>query len=97
MRVNKMNKNYLDLTGLEIYDIELKNYIRQQIQDIEASVVQYDTYLDFPSVGSENVIYIDITASEIYRWNEDDLHYYAISTNYNNIEIVNGCPVVTST
>lgn len=89
-----MNKNFLDLTGLGIYDEEIKNYIRQQIQDIGESVMQYDTYLNFPSVGSENVIYIDTTASEVYRWNEDDLHYYAISTNYNNIEIVDGRSVV---
>lgn len=53
-----------------------------------AQVVTKSSYLDFPSVGNESVIYIDKTANKTYRWDDDNLKYYVIGSNYNDIDLI---------
>lgn len=53
-----------------------------------AQVVTMASYLEFPSIGSESVIYIDKEANKTYRWDDSDLKYYVIGSNYNDIETI---------
>ena len=53
-----------------------------------AQVVTRDSYLNFPSIGSESVIYVDKTANKSYRWDDNDLKYYVIGSDYNDIELI---------
>ena len=43
------------------------------------SVKQFPTRLEFPSVGSERFIYIDINNNTSYRWDTDQQKYFPIS------------------
>ena len=43
------------------------------------NIIQKDTFENFPSVGSENSIYVDTTKNEIYYWK--DSKYFKISVN----------------
>lgn len=85
-----MAKEFLDLPGLTVYDEEIKNYIKNY-PFTDTNVVQESTYLNFPSVGSQNVIYIDTTTNQIYRWDDTEAKYYSVVENYSNIRVINGC------
>ena len=61
----------------------------------EASVVNAQTYYDFPSIGRENVIYKAEAEKSIYQWNTTALKYELlgsteISGDLSNIEIIHG-------
>lgn len=47
----------------------------------DTSLVQKDTYLQFPSVGNENNLYIDKSQNTIYRWDSKGLKYYMVGIN----------------
>lgn len=61
----------------------------------EASVVNAQTYYDFPSIGRANVIYKAEAEKSIYQWNTTALKYELlgsteISGDLSNIEIIHG-------
>lgn len=83
----------IDLENLQVYDEEIKKYLMQQvsesIEDI-SMVVQEDTYLSFPLIGSEKTLYIDTTTNQAYRWSDEGLKYYQIGSDWNDIEMIDG-------
>lgn len=78
-------KQYLDFEGLNIVISEVLERI-----DKNNNVVSYSSLAAFPTVGSENTIYIDQSQNDIYRWDDENIKYYRIGTDYENIEIING-------
>lgn len=52
--------------------------------------IQYESKLEFPSIGSEHLIYIDISENATYRWDNANLKYVCIGRDYNEIEIISG-------
>lgn len=82
----------IDLNAYQATNIELKKYIDNEIKkNTDEIVVQKETYLNFPTVGQVNAIYIDTTKKTIYRWNSIDLKYYVVVDSYENIDVINGC------
>lgn len=63
------------------------SWIQITSQPAERTVVR-DTYLNFPAIGDESVIYIDKTANKTYRWDDNSLKYYVIGSDYNDIELI---------
>lgn len=55
-----------------------------------AVVVTKNSYLEFPTIGNKDNIYIDTTKQIIYRWDNIDLKYYKSSQDFDDIEIING-------
>lgn len=53
-------------------------------------IAQHTNYDDFPLAGNESVLYIDRQANRSYRWNQADMHYYVVGSNYDDIVIING-------
>lgn len=53
-------------------------------------IVQTDSITGFPLIGNENLNYIDKSENAMYRWDNEDLKYYCIGRDYNQIEIING-------
>lgn len=51
-------------------------------------VVTKTSYLEFPSIGNESVIYIDKTANRTYRWDDTDFKYYVVGSDYHEIELI---------
>lgn len=52
---------------------------------------QWFTSIDyFPAVGSNNMLYADISTGTIYYWNEDTVSYDRIIGDWTEIESING-------
>lgn len=71
--------------GLNAYHVEMLKYIETQ-----SSVLEYPSSLQFPTIGKEGKIYVDIKNNQSYRWDDENLKYYCIGGNYNDIETING-------
>lgn len=48
-----------------------------------------ETYLDFPSVGGIDTLYIDAGDNAIYRWDDTLSKYFCIGRDYKEIQIIN--------
>lgn len=76
--------------GLEAYHSEIIKYIQDQIEQSRDTVLEYPSSLQFPTLGKENTIYIDVSSDKCYRWDSTDLKYYSLN-DYENIQIIDGC------
>ena len=72
--------NYATLENLERF---LKNS-----KDIFLEKNAYDGIVNFPTVGKDGFIYIDRLANKIYRWDDDNLKYYCVGSDYNEIDLI---------
>lgn len=52
--------------------------------------IQYDSKLNFPNVGSSNLIYVDVEDSASYRWDNTTLSYVCIGRDFEQIEVITG-------
>ncbi len=50
----------------------------------------YNSINEFPTIGKTGVIYIDTSENKLYRWNDTDLKYYCVGSNFEEIEIIFG-------
>ena len=60
------------------------------VEEYGFQVIPATTVFEFPNIGKEHCLYVDTTANKTYRWNNDDLKYYCVGSDYEAIEIVNG-------
>lgn len=56
----------------------------------EFKLVSRNSHTEFPSIGSEDTLYIDKSENKLYRWDAQSLKYEVVGTNYNDITIING-------
>lgn len=54
------------------------------------SILQFKTFGNFPNNGKPNVLYIDQSENTSYRWDQENLKYYIVGTDYNNIKYIQG-------
>ena len=80
------NERVLTESGVITLVEELKKYINAASNVIQ----QYESIYEFPTVGSEKVVYIDKSSSSTYRWDAKALKYYCVGESLSNIEIING-------
>lgn len=81
-----MEKNqFLDYQGLVVTVGELLKRI-----DNCGGTIPYPNLASFPTVGKENILYIDQESNELYRWDDENIKYYRVGTDYHNIEIITG-------
>ena len=69
-----MKEQFLNLQGLT----ELVDYIKKSITD-QQEVIPYASYTLFPTIGKTNAIYVDTTTNAIYRWDDNNIKYYALA------------------
>lgn len=41
--------------------------------------ITYASYTLFPTIGKTNAIYVDTTTNAIYRWDDNNIKYYALA------------------
>lgn len=81
-----IQQQFLNKDGLLTLVDQLKEYI-----DINSILVkQYDSLAEFPTVGDEKYIYIDRSTNKSYRWDDTNVKFYCVGTDYENIEVING-------
>ena len=78
--------SYLDKTGLSTLVDKLKKYIK----DSSDIVKPYSSIYEFPGIGKEKILYIDLSTDTLYRWDDINVKYYCIGSDYNNIKVING-------
>ena len=76
--------------GLEVYHAEIINYIKTHMPSVEDHISVFPSYLQFPTIGKEGEIYIDTNNNKTYRWDDANIKYYCIGSDYNEIDIING-------
>lgn len=84
-----INESILTKSGLGIYTDEMFKYIKDQIEKSKDTVLEYASSLQFPAVGKAKTIYIDRQNNKIFRWDDDNIKYYCIGNDYENIQIIN--------
>lgn len=77
-------------TGIETDDIKVE--VDNVNRTIKATLrqIQYNSKLEFPNVGSENLIYIDKSENATYRWDSETLSYVCVGRDYTEIGIITG-------
>lgn len=56
----------------------------------QINIVHKKSYLEFPTIGDINSIYIDIENQVFYRWDKEKLKYYKDSQDYRDIKVIKG-------
>lgn len=53
-------------------------------------IVEAVTFLEFPSVGKSNTLYVDKATNKTYRWDEELFRYLCVGSDYEEIDIIDG-------
>lgn len=53
-------------------------------------IYKCDTFEQLPSVGNETTLYILKDENKTYRWDDIDVEYYCVGSDYNDIKTING-------
>ena len=81
-----MSKEFLNREGLLTLIDELKEYI-----DIHSVlIIKKDSLDQFSLIGEEKYLYIDSSTNKSYRWDDTDLKYYCVGSDYSQINIIDG-------
>ena len=71
-----------------------KYYTKEEIDalfhDLAETVISAETYLEFPITGKTTAVYIDTSANRVYRWDDENVKYYCIGSDYNEIDRIDG-------
>lgn len=51
---------------------------------------QYNSKLEFPSVGSEKLIYVDLSENSLWRFDKEKLQYICVGRDYTQLETISG-------
>lgn len=81
-----MEDKVLYMEELTYYDKKIKELISSKSKN----VVEKQNYLVFPPVGEPNLIYIDTENNSVYRWDGNEMKYFCIGKNYENIDVISG-------
>lgn len=52
--------------------------------------IRYNSIYEFPSIGSENLIYIEKSTMTMYIWDNEVFKYERLASDWTNIEQING-------
>ena len=97
-----MENKYLDLKGLQrliensekLFSDKNHKHVASDITDLNDildSLAERNSYAginNFPSVGKAGNVYIDTLTNKSYRWDDADIKYYCIGSDYNDINLI---------
>lgn len=77
-------------SGVATDNIEV--IVNNSNRTISASIIQnqYASKLEFPNVGSNKLLYVDLSDNSLWRFDEPTLTYVCVGRDYNEIETING-------
>lgn len=89
-RVGGFQKMTRDYTGIENEEtIVLVDNTNSTIE-VQFKSQQYGTRYEFPNIGKPGILYVDVTDNKTYRWDDANLKYYCIGSDYTDIKIIFG-------
>lgn len=59
---------------------------------ISANIVstQYNNRFEFPNIGSEKLIYVDLSDNSLWRFDKTNLKYICVGRDYTELKTING-------
>lgn len=90
-----LTKKLINLDNLEQFLNKSKDLFVTK-KELESSITslmhkhEYTTYLNFPFTGDSKDLYVDTTENKLYRWDNNNLKYYCIDSNYQEIKLLDG-------
>lgn len=76
--------------GKETADINIEVDNTNHTISATISKIKYNSVFEFPSIGSDNLIYIDKSTKTMYMWDSDKLTYDKLANDWSDIEQING-------
>lgn len=66
--------------------------VDNETNEIYANIlqIQYNSKLEFPSVGSEKLIYVDLSENSLWRFDKEKLQYICVGRDYTQLETISG-------
>ena len=80
--------------GKSAYEVAVEHgYVgteEEWLESLKVSAQSYNSVYEFPNIGDTGVFYIDVGANKIYRWDPDNLKYYCVGSDYEQVNCING-------
>lgn len=80
--------------GKSAYQIAVEHgFVGTEQEWLDSLKVQSETYssiYEFPNIGQAGVFYTDTSENRIYRWDEEDLKYYCVGSDWSQIKCIDG-------
>lgn len=76
--------------GLETEDIKIEVDNAEYTISATLQKMWYESVYDFPSVGSENIIYGAKDTKTLYTWDNEGITYIRLMGDWNEIEVIDG-------
>ena len=104
-KINKLRNELLAKNYITESDVDRKledsiipelNTIKDDIDDLKVQVgsntgcVSVKSYGALPNIGSVGIVYIVEDENAAYRWDRDELKYYSIGRDYEEIQVIFG-------
>lgn len=87
---NSNANKYIDYDGMGIYTEEVKKLIKKIALESSDKIKTYQNHLYFPIVGDSTALYIASEENKTYRWDADNLKYFCIGSDWENIDVIDG-------
>lgn len=92
--VNQKFNEFIDLFNKHVNDIDLHlsktEHEKLKVLFEQEKVVECSTYLNFPTIGKSNTIYVAKDENATFRWDDANMKYYCTGRDYEAIEIIDG-------
>ena len=81
--------------GSDLYDFWLANGNSGTMEEFLAMISHepvrcVDRIADLPAIGDASVLYICQEVNKTYRWDDDEIRYRIVGSDYNEIDVING-------
>ncbi len=81
----------INLNGLSTYHEEILKLFQKYKQEANTPELHFaNDYLEFPAVGEDAHLYVDLGSNKIYVYSEELLRYVVVGSDYNEIQVING-------
>lgn len=84
------DNKYVSLPNLEIYTDEVKKLIKKVAMESSDKIKPYQNHLYFPITGTTDTLYIAQEENKVFRWDDDDLKYYCVGSDWEDIACIDG-------
>lgn len=82
-----MEQIVVKLTPTPTLSVKLGTLISTEVPDV---IKRYSNRADFPSLGQLNCLYIDSSENSAYLWDNTQVNYVLIASDWHNIKVING-------
>lgn len=80
--------------GKSAYEIAVEHGFvgteEEWLESLKVSCQNYGSIYEFPNIGDPGVLYIDTGTNKMYRWDNDNLKYFCVGADWQEIRVING-------